>query len=153
MAVEIQTIRPQTDVDCEALRRIGEKALQDEGRSGWLVSVTLVDDSFIQSLNRTYLHRDAPTDVLAFPIDEADDESAGGEKILGDVYVSLDRAHEQSREYEVPFEEELARLMLHGLFHLFGYSHEGMSPIVEGYLRKSRTVSHKHSPLTQTGGC
>ncbi|MFQ6091838.1 MAG: rRNA maturation RNase YbeY [bacterium] len=135
MAIQIETIHPSIDVDCEALKRIGEKALKEQGRSSWMVSLTLVDDPYIQRLNKDYLNRDHPTDVLAFPIDELDGSDERGEKILGDIYISLDRAQDQSEEYQVPFGEEVARLMLHGLFHLLGYNHEEMSPMVEEYLK------------------
>ena len=134
MTVHIETVLTTTDIDCETLKRIGEKVLQDQSHSGWVVSVAFVDDSYIQQLNKTYLNRDRPTDVLAFPIDEYDSQHKGPEKILGDIYISLDRAKEQSVDYQVSLDEEIARLMLHGLFHLLGYSHEDMSPLVEGYL-------------------
>lgn len=136
MTIQIETIHRNIGIDCEVLKRIGEEALQDEGRSNWVVSVALVDDPYIQRLNKTYLNRDCPTDVLAFPIDELDDPIDSREKILGDVYISLERAQEQSEEYEVPFEEEVVRLMLHGVFHLLGYTHDEMAPKVEEYLQK-----------------
>ena len=85
------------------------------------------------------MNRDYPTDVLAFPIDDRDSPNEGVDTVLGDVYISLDRAKEQSAEYHVSFEEEVARLMLHGLFHLLGYDHEKMNPLVEQYLSKLRS--------------
>jgi probable rRNA maturation factor len=97
--------------------------------------VTFVDDSYIRELNNKYLKRDGPTDVLAFPIDDQESPQNGTDKILGDVYISLDRAKEQSIEYQVPFHQEVSRLMLHGLFHLLGYTHEEMSPLIERYLK------------------
>lgn len=136
MPIQIESIYKNSTIECESLRRLGEHVLRDNGKSDWTVSVTFVDDPYIQRLNKDYLKRDFPTDVLAFPIDELGNQNRDFETILGDVYISLDRAKEQSSAYKVPFEEEVARLMLHGLFHLLGYSHEEMSTLVDEYLTK-----------------
>ena len=78
-------------------------------------NVVLVGDGAIRDLNRRFLKRDHPTDVLAFPLGD------GGEGIWGEVYVSEDRAREQAARYGVSFREELARLVVHGVLHLMGY--------------------------------
>jgi len=135
MSIHIETIHNHINVDCKSLKQLGEKALRSRLRPSWTVSVTFVDDSYIRELNNKYLKRDGPTDVLAFPIDDQESPQNGTDKILGDVYISLDRAKEQSIEYQVPFHQEVSRLMLHGLFHLLGYTHEEMSPLIERYLK------------------
>lgn len=136
MSILIETIHHHITVDRESLEQLGEKVLGRRLSPSWTVSVTFVDDSYIRELNKRYLKKDSPTDVLAFPIDEQDSPKNGIDKILGDVYISLDRAKEQSLEYHVPFQEEIARLMLHGLFHLLGYTHEEMDPLVENHLKE-----------------
>ncbi len=86
------------------------------------VSVTLTGDSGIRELNRRYLNRDQPTDVLSFFMGG---EQAGEEPyLLGDVVVSVDAARTQAADYERPFSEELARLVSHGTLHLLGYTDE-----------------------------
>ena len=77
------------------------------------ITVVLVSDEYITRLNKKFLNRDRPTDVLAFPLNEDD--------LWGEVYISLDRAQEQSRYYQVNFRQELARLVIHGILHLLGY--------------------------------
>lgn len=81
------------------------------------ISVTLVDDARIRELNRRYLDRDRPTDVLAFPLYQ------GGEPVVGDVYVGVDQARRQAPEHGVPLGEELLRLAVHGTLHVLGYEH------------------------------
>lgn len=135
MSIHIETIHPDIHVNTHTLKRIGNKVLSDADHRKWSLSVTLVDDGYIQQLNRTYLNRDYPTDVLAFPIDEITSPHDDQVKILGDIYISLDRAKAQSTEYEVPFDEEVIRLLLHGIFHLLGDDHEEMAPKVEQYLQ------------------
>lgn len=116
----MENVHPFLKVDKRKLVKVAKELLANGGRWGGEVSIALVDDEHIKRLNQEYLGRDYPTDVLCFPLDHMDDEDTGG-KVLGDIYVSLDRAWEQSREYRVPFEEEVARLVFHGLLHLLRY--------------------------------
>lgn len=69
---------------------------------------------FIRSINRRYLGHDWVTDVLAFPLSE-------GRAIEGEIYVNLDRARMQARQYKVSTTDETRRLIVHGLLHLAGY--------------------------------
>ncbi len=80
------------------------------------VTCLITGDQELQQLNRTFRHKDAPTDVLSFPLAEA---QAGGE-----MAISLDRASEQSARFGHALEDELRILMLHGLLHLAGMDHE-----------------------------
>ena len=95
------------------------------------ISVLLVDNETIRSLNRDYRNKDAATDVLSFPMEEAMDgepEPAviGGptERLLGDLVISVEMAIAQAAEYGHSVERELAFLSVHGLLHLLGYDHE-----------------------------
>lgn len=87
------------------------------------VSVTLVDNEAIRTINREQRQIDRVTDVLSFPMfdeDFDDDEYA----ILGDIVLSVERAKEQAEEYGHSFQRELAFLTVHSVLHLLGYDHE-----------------------------
>ena len=87
------------------------------------LSVLIVDDEEIRILNRDYLQRDKPTNVISFPQQEG--EGAGLQpSLLGDVVISADTAARDAAEAEIPFESELHFLLLHGILHLLGYDHE-----------------------------
>ena len=86
------------------------------------ISISIVGDSEMQELNKEYLDRDYPTDVLSFNIDE---EQEDGTYYLGDVVVNKDQAKKQASEYENTFEEEIGELIEHGVLHLLGVHHEG----------------------------
>ena len=87
------------------------------------LSVLIVDDEEIRILNRDYLQRDKPTNVISFPQQEG--EGAGLQpSLLGDVVISADTAARDAAEAEIPFESELQFLLLHGILHLLGYDHE-----------------------------
>jgi probable rRNA maturation factor len=86
------------------------------------LSIVLVDDDEIAALNREYLQRSGPTNVIAFPMQEG----AFGEispHLLGDVVISLDTCQRESEGAAMPFEERLDQLLIHGILHLFGYDH------------------------------
>ena len=96
------------------------------------LSVKLCSNDYIRELNRTYREKDAPTDVLSFPmytkeeledIGEEEDETVP----LGDIVISLERAEEQAKELGNTFLREIAFLTVHSVLHLLGYDHE-LSP-------------------------
>ncbi len=93
------------------------------------VSLVFCSDGFIAEMNKQYRGKRGPTDVLSFSLREGEDMTAGMDEedgayeSLGDIIISLDRAAVQAKEYEVAFEEEIARLAIHGLLHLLGYDH------------------------------
>ena len=92
------------------------------------VSIALVDDDYIQELNKQYRSLDAPTDVLSFAMRETVSDEDDGfeypeEELLGDVVVSLERARVQAVEYGHSFEREVGFLVVHGILHLLGYDH------------------------------
>jgi probable rRNA maturation factor len=87
------------------------------------LSVVIVDDPQIREINRDYLQRDWPTNVISFAMREGE---GGGmhPQLLGDVVISADTAARDAAEAGLPFESELYFLLLHGILHLFGYDHE-----------------------------
>ncbi|MCL4495140.1 MAG: rRNA maturation RNase YbeY [Firmicutes bacterium] len=106
------------------VRRVAATALENlGGLEEAELSIVLTDDSAIRELNQSYRGVDRPTDVLSFSQREGEDGNISPE-ILGDVVVSLDRAHEQAREYGHSFERELGFLVVHGILHLLGWDHE-----------------------------
>jgi len=86
------------------------------------VSVSFVDNIEIRNLNKEYRGIDKETDVLSFPLIE-DISLQTGYILLGDIVVSLEKAKEQAMEYGHSFEREVAFLVSHSMFHLFGYDH------------------------------
>jgi len=87
------------------------------------LTLVLTGDEQIRTLNRDFLGRDAPTDVLSFPADETDPQT--GRRYLGDVVISLPRAVEQSTAWGSTREAEIQLLVVHGVLHLLGYDHAG----------------------------
>jgi len=96
------------------------------GREECELSILLVDDAHMRHLNREWRGKDRPTDVLSFPQLETDEEGCADDEevVLGDVVISMDTACAQASAGGWTLEEELNRLLLHGVLHLLGYDHE-----------------------------
>ena len=109
------------------------------------VDVIFVNDKFMRQLNKKFTKRDRTTDVLSFGMRGGEPEAIEYSS-LGDIYVSLDRAKTQAVEYKAGLEEEVARLVAHGLLHLLGYDHKGknqksiMRKKEEEYLKNVREL-------------
>ncbi|HBV88119.1 rRNA maturation RNase YbeY [Desulfosporosinus sp.] len=98
-----------------------------EGPKEAEVSLMLVDDQRIHTLNREYRGVDRPTDVLSFALqEEMEDEPEIEEEdeMLGDIVISIERARDQAEEYGHSFEREIVYLAVHGTLHLLGFDHE-----------------------------
>jgi len=88
------------------------KKLKEDNRE---VSVLFCDDGFIKKLNGEYRGKDEPTDILSFPRD-------GG--CGGDIAISLDTLVSNAKEFNLSADEELKRLLIHGVLHLAGFDHK-----------------------------
>ncbi len=87
-----------------------------------IFNVIIVDNDYIHKLNKEYRNIDRETDVITFALE--DDKTFNPDiRILGDVYISIDRVHSQSEEYGHSFIRELCFLAVHGMLHLLGYDH------------------------------
>jgi probable rRNA maturation factor len=107
-------------VESKLLSKIAHRALEVLGLSKVELSIALVSDVQIKRLNKLYRNKDKPTDVLSFPIGEKVEDWL----ILGDIVISVDTAKRQAQALGHSLEEELKRLLVHGLVHLLGYDHE-----------------------------
>jgi len=98
-------------------------------KRNWQVSLTLCDDTTIQTLNRDYRNIDSPTDVLSFSLGEFEPVEKGEAiYIAGDIVISVSALHRNAAEFGVAEDEELRRLIIHGMLHLSGMDHKDNSP-------------------------
>ena len=104
------------------VRRFCRAALRALGVEGWELSVLVTGDELVSDLNRRYRGIDATTDVLSFSQLEGEAIPAAA-TVAGDVVISLPTTERQAREAGVPLEEELRRLLVHGILHLKGMDH------------------------------
>ena len=118
------------------LKRFAQRVATELHLDGQEISIVLCDDEFIRALNRDYRGKDAPTDVLSFAQLDGDGADLSGQRgagqasdtprllIAGDIVISLPMVRANAREFGVGEDEELKRLLVHGILHLQGMDHE-----------------------------
>lgn len=111
---------PQLDL----VKKVLKKAMKIEHLKNTSFNLILVDDSYIHELNKTYRKIDRVTDVITFALED-DDKCLlpKGKRVLGDIYISIDTAERQAKEYGHGLDRELCFLAVHGFYHLLGYDH------------------------------
>ncbi len=128
-------------VSQKAIRQAVETTLIYEGVKPRTVevSVVLVDDVEIQTLNREYRHIDKPTDVLSFS--QEDDFIIPGKtsRLLGDVVISVDTAEKQAETAGQSLDNEVCQLAIHGVLHLLGYD-DAITEDYETMVRKGAEI-------------
>ncbi len=117
----------QTDRKIKELETVDEvlnKAIEKEGLLDVYFNLIIVDNDYIHELNKNYRNIDRETDVITFALE--DDDSVvipTDERVLGDIYISIDKANSQALEYGHSLLRELSFLAVHGFYHLLGYDH------------------------------
>lgn len=89
--------------------------LKEENREGGQIQYVFMSDEQLYEMNMEYLKHDTYTDILTFDMSE-------GDEIAGDMYISIDRVKDNAKNLGVDWEEELDRVMVHGLLHLMGFN-------------------------------
>ena len=108
----------------ELLKEIIAFVLKKEQVDKPILNMILVDNKTIHKINKEYRNIDRETDVISFALEDEDSViNASGYRILGDIYISIDKALEQAKLYRHSFKRELCFLAVHGIYHLLGYDH------------------------------
>lgn len=124
-------------LELEEVRKVLYKAMEKEKLEDTSFNLIIVDNNYIHALNNTYRHIDRETDVITFALEDEDTLVVGGnQRILGDIYISIDKAKSQAKEYGHSLLRELAFLAVHGFYHLLGYDH--MNPSDEEVMFKKQ---------------
>ena len=88
-----------------------------------IFNIIIVDKEKIQEINKTYRNIDRVTDVISFALEDDDSFIKTDFRVLGDIYICLDKAKEQAKDYGHSLKREISFLTIHGLLHLLGYDH------------------------------
>ncbi len=92
-----------------------KKVVMNEGTSIQEINYVFCSDRYLLSLNQDYLNHKTLTDIITF------DHSESVSALEGEIYISIERVKENAEKYNVSFEDELSRVMIHGVLHLLGY--------------------------------
>lgn len=116
----------QTNKNIEELNEIEsllEFALKYKKIDNSIFNIIIVDNETIKEINKTYRNKDMVTDVISFALEDDKTFVETDYRILGDIYICLDKAKSQAIEYGHSFLREFSFLTIHGLLHLLGYDH------------------------------
>ena len=110
--------------ELETVEKVLYSAMEKEQLKNTSFNVIIVDNTYIHQLNLEYRHVDRATDVITFALEDEDSLVVPvDERILGDIYISIDKAFEQAEKYGHSLLRELSFLAVHGFYHLLGYDH------------------------------
>lgn len=123
--VEIFNETEEEIKDLEILKPLLEHARKVENLEDTELefSVIIVDNKRIHEINKEYRGIDRPTDVISFALEDNEEIEFDHYRVLGDIYISIDKVREQAKEYGHSEKRELAFLTVHGFLHLLGYDH------------------------------
>ena len=91
-----------------------ENVINSENKSLGEISYIFCDDEYLLEINKQYLNHDYYTDIISFDYTE-------NEVVSGDIFISIDRVRENALDYGVSFDNELKRVVIHGILHFCGY--------------------------------
>jgi len=104
------------------------QVIQSESKKEGDINYVFCDDDYILQINQQYLNHDYYTDIISF-------DYCVGNELHGDIFISIDRVRENAADYNVSFEEELKRVLIHGVLHYCGYKDKTED---EGLLMRSK---------------
>jgi rRNA maturation RNase YbeY len=112
---------------------LGE-VINEENREEGELNYIFCDDAYLHELNVKYLNHDTLTDIITF-------DYTVRKRLHGDIYISVERILENAKEYDVTFEKELARVMVHGVLHLCGYKDKSSADIIMMRAKEDHYIS------------
>lgn len=96
------------------------KTINEENCKEGEINYIFCSDEYLHKINLDFLNHDTFTDIISF-------DYSVGKELHGDIYISVDRVMENAAEYNVTFEDEMARVMIHGILHYCGYKDKSES--------------------------
>lgn len=123
MNVEIFNETNEELKELEILPKLIDYAIKYEKLDNVIFNVIIVDEEKIHELNREYRGIDRPTDVITFALEDNEDIIYEDFRLLGDIYICLEKVYSQAEEYGHSVLRELSFLTIHGFLHLLGYDH------------------------------
>lgn len=122
--IEINNLTDEEIKELDKVHEILLFAMEKEKLVNTSFDIIIVDNDYIHNLNKNYRNIDRETDVITFALEDDEQVINGSdERILGDIYISLEKAKSQAIEYGHSFLRELSFLAVHGFYHLLGYDH------------------------------
>jgi len=127
MTILIENRQKKIEVNLQQVQQTLNQIMNIMACNNKEISLIFIDDDDIRKINRDYLGRDNPTNVIAFSLLEGEFGDINPH-MLGDIVISVETALRDARESGISFDDEVDFLMIHGMLHLLGYNHENTPP-------------------------
>ncbi len=126
MSIQIEDRQKKINVDLRRVRRLLSKIMKYLDCKDKEISLLFVDNDEMREINKRYLNRDYPTNVITFSLTEGEFGNINP-GVLGDIIISVETALKDAEEAGIKFNDELEFLLIHGMLHLLNYNHENSS--------------------------
>jgi len=113
--ITVECLHPAVKVNARAVEAFTRRVIEVLTLHVAEINIIFTDNEYLRTLHHRFLNDESDTDIMTFPLHEP------GEPISADIFISLDMAEDNARYYRVSVEEELRRLIVHGLLHLAGW--------------------------------
>ena len=118
LKIRISNLNRKRRINPKAIRKTALFVLRHMRVSDALIDITFVGNARIKTLNKKYMRRNRPSDVISFPLEERTNDRKS--RLIGDIYISSDTAYTNVRRFETSFQRELSLYVIHGILHLLG---------------------------------
>lgn len=116
---------PVEGITLKKIKSVAEKTCSHLKLKDIILTIIICDNDYIQKINKDYRKKNKPTDVISFACRENPfPDITQVPELLGDIYISIEKASENAKAYGSILPEEMRRLVAHGILHLIGYDHE-----------------------------
>lgn len=109
--------------EIKLLEKYIEFIVEKQNLNNCIFNIIFINNDEIRTINKNYRNVDRVTDVISFALEDGENIDLDKYRLLGDIYISVDKAYEQALEYGHSREREICFLATHGLLHLLGYDH------------------------------
>ena len=114
--IEYQNIKTDLSVNEKLYSKWLKAVLKAEGYLEGQIGYLFCNDEYLLQINQQFLNHDTLTDIVTFPLTDSKTKIVSGE-----IYISIERVRENANKFQVSFEKELSRVLVHGILHLMGY--------------------------------
>ncbi len=146
MKIQIGNQQKLIKIDKRSIRAFVVRLLTLLDSTDKELSLTFVDDAAIQVINRQYLSKDRPTNVISFSLQEGEFGDINPD-VLGDVIISVETAMRDAKSGNLTFDEEIRFLIIHGVLHLMGYNHENTTRQMTQKMRQKEKELFGQMPI------
>ncbi|MBL7156661.1 MAG: rRNA maturation RNase YbeY [Candidatus Omnitrophica bacterium] len=119
LRIRVKNLNKRRRINYKSIEKVALHVIRSFKKADALVDITFLSNGRIKTLNGKYMHRNKPTDVISFSLEEK--SPLAKKRLVGDIYISSDMADSNARRFNTSFHKELALYVVHGVLHVLGF--------------------------------